>query len=61
MEVSVLIVTKNRVVELDKTLNILNSIIRDQSVEVLVYLDGCTDNSKDLKNIFDKFFLHIDL
>lgn len=52
MEVSVLIVTKNRVVELDKTLNILNSIIRDQSVEVLVYLDGCTDNSKDLKNIF---------
>lgn len=52
MEVSILIVSKNRADELNKTLNILVSKISHKSVEVLVCLDGCTDNSKDLKRVF---------
>jgi GT2 family glycosyltransferase len=50
METSILIVSKNRKEDLLKTLNIIRSLIDESKVEVLVFLDGCTDNSEDLQN-----------
>lgn len=47
---SILIVSKNRKEDLLKTLNILDSLIDKSKVEVLVFLDGCTDSSEDLQN-----------
>lgn len=47
---SILIVSKNRKKDLSKTLNILDSLIDKSEVEVLVFLDGCTDESESLKN-----------
>ncbi|MEZ0129042.1 glycosyltransferase family 2 protein [Flavobacterium sp. LBUM151] len=49
MSVSILIVSKNRKADLLKTLHILDSLIDQSQVEVLVFLDGCTDNSEDLQ------------
>lgn len=50
MKATILIVSKNRKVDLFKTLNILNNLIDKSQVEVLVFLDGCNDDSKSLKN-----------
>lgn len=50
---SILIVSKNRKTDLYKTLLILKSLINCNEVEVLVFLDGCSDNSEDLKAEFD--------
>ncbi|HSD07364.1 glycosyltransferase family 2 protein [Flavobacterium sp.] len=50
---SILIVSKNRKQDLFKTLNILESLIDKSEVEVLVFLDGCTDESESLKNEID--------
>ena len=50
MQVSILIVSKNRKVDLLKTLMILDSLIDKSQVEVLVFLDGCSDGSENLKN-----------
>lgn len=50
MKASILIVSKNRKEDLFKTLNILESLIDKSEVEVLVFLDGCTDQSENLKN-----------
>lgn len=50
MKASILIVSKNRKEDLFKTLNILESLIDKSEVEVLVFLDGCTDESQSLKN-----------
>lgn len=50
MRASILIVSKNRKQDLLKTLLILESIINKSEVEVLVFLDGCTDQSMDLQN-----------
>lgn len=50
MRVSILIVSKNRKVDLLKTLLILDSLIDKSQVEVLVFLDGCSDGSENLKN-----------
>ncbi|MBT0608453.1 glycosyltransferase family 2 protein [Aequorivita echinoideorum] len=47
MDTSICIVSKNRKDDLDKTLSILKDIT-DIS-EILVFLDGCTDNSSSLK------------
>lgn len=52
MIASILIVSKNRKEELIKTLKILDSLIDKSQVEVLVFLDGCTDNSNDIQNEF---------
>ncbi|MTH17545.1 glycosyltransferase [Flavobacterium sp. LC2016-01] len=52
MRASILIVSKNRKQDLFKTLNILESLIDKSEVEVLVFLDGCTDESESLKNEF---------
>jgi GT2 family glycosyltransferase len=49
---SILITTKNRKEELIKTLLIIDSLIDKLDVEVLVYMDGCTDGSEE---IVDKF------
>ena len=49
MQASILIVSKNRKADLLKTLHILDSLIDQSQVEVLVFLDGCTDNSEDLQ------------
>ena len=53
MQVSILIVSKNRKEELELTLKVLFQILDFSKQEILVYLDGCTDNSKDLKDKFD--------
>ncbi|WP_418263871.1 glycosyltransferase family 2 protein [Flavobacterium faecale] len=45
MQASILIVSKNRKTELEKTLTILEKIIDFTTQEVLVFLDGCTDGS----------------
>jgi GT2 family glycosyltransferase len=49
MRASILIVSKNRKVDLLKTLKILDSLIDKSQIEVLVFLDGCTDGSQDLQ------------
>lgn len=49
MQASILIVSKNRKEDLFKTLRILDSVIVKPEVEVLVFLDGCTDDSEDLQ------------
>ncbi len=50
MKVSILIVSKNRKEDLLKTISIINSLIDKSQVEVLVFLDGCTDDSEKLQN-----------
>ncbi|MGY5847684.1 glycosyltransferase family 2 protein [Salegentibacter sp. HM20] len=52
MEASVLIVSKNRCTELHRSLKILQEYIDKEKHEILVFLDGCTDNSKNLIEIF---------
>lgn len=53
MKASILIVSKNRKAELLKTLIILESLIHKTDVEVLVFLDGCTDESTLLMDQFN--------
>lgn len=50
MQASIVIVSKNRKSELEKTLKILQTRIDLSIHEVLVFLDGCTDDSFLLKN-----------
>jgi GT2 family glycosyltransferase len=52
MQVSILIVSKNRKEELERTLFILEKLIDFSSHEVLIFLDGCTDDSEQLSNQF---------
>ncbi|TDP00867.1 glycosyltransferase family 2 protein [Flavobacterium sp. 245] len=61
MRASILIVSKNRKQDLFKTLNIIESLIDKAEVEVLVFLDGCTDESENLKNefIWVKWFISV--
>lgn len=52
MNFSLLIVSKNRKEELAKTLRIISSLHATSNLEVLVFLDGCTDDSSTLQNEF---------
>jgi GT2 family glycosyltransferase len=52
MRASIVIVSKNRKEELDKTLQILEKLIDFSIHEVLVFLDGCNDGSELLKKQF---------
>ncbi|MCC8358530.1 glycosyltransferase family 2 protein [Salinimicrobium sediminilitoris] len=52
MEASILIVSKNRKDELQKTLLILEKCVSKKEHEILVFLDGCTDESGELKQEF---------
>lgn len=54
MEASVLIVSKNRYQDLKRTLIILGNYINSEKHEILVFLDGCTDNSETLIKHFPK-------
>jgi len=54
MQASILIVSKNRKEELERTLLILEKIIDPELHEILVFLDGCTDNSFVLKDKFER-------
>lgn len=54
MQTSIVIVSKDRKAELDKTLSILEKIIDFSIHEILVFLDGCTDNSDELKEVHEK-------
>jgi len=49
VQISILIVSHNRKCELDKTLTILSELIDFTKNELLVFLDGCTDGSEQLK------------
>ncbi len=48
IEVSILIVSKNRKQALQKTLEILETYINYSKHEICVFLDGCTDDSQSL-------------
>lgn len=52
MEVSILIVSRNRKAELQQTLLILEQSIDKSKHEIRVFLDGCTDGSENLKKHF---------
>ncbi len=52
VEASILIVSRNRKKELEFTLNVLAQIIDLSNHEVLVFLDGCSDDSLLLKEKF---------
>ncbi|MBG6062965.1 GT2 family glycosyltransferase [Flavobacterium sp. CG_9.1] len=52
MQISILIVSKNRKEELERTLLVLEKLIDFSSHEVLIFLDGCTDDSEELSNQF---------
>lgn len=52
MKFSILIVSKNRKKDLEKTLYILQSNFDRKQQEIRVLLDGCSDNSSDLTNTF---------
>lgn len=52
MEVSILIVSKNRKEDLALTLSIIERYIDKSKDEILVCLDGCSDSSKDLEKFF---------
>lgn len=52
METSILIVSKNRKDDLRRTLSILEKYIDKSKHEILVFLDGCTDNSSELQLSF---------
>jgi GT2 family glycosyltransferase len=52
MQASIVIVSKNRKEELEKTLLRLEKLIDFSIHEVLVFLDGCSDGSAILKNQF---------
>lgn len=54
MQISLLIISKNRKEELSYTLNRLKSIVDFAVCEVLVLLDGCNDGSEELVNQFDR-------
>lgn len=53
MQTSILIVSKNRKEELEFTLNSLAQMIDFSIHEVLVFLDGCTDDSSVLREEID--------
>lgn len=52
MQASIVIVSRNRKEELEKTLLILEKLINFSIHEVLVFLDGCSDGSELLKTQF---------
>lgn len=52
MQASILIISKDRKAELDYTLQILERIVDLSNNEVLVFLDGCTDESTLLADKF---------
>lgn len=52
MQASILIVSKNRKLELEKTLLVLEKQIDFSIHEILVFLDACSDSSGELKLLF---------
>ena len=52
MKTSILIVSKDRKNELDKTLSILEKIVDFSETEILVFLDNCADSSESLESIY---------
>ncbi len=52
MKASFLIVSKNRKEELSKTLKVLENYGEPGHYEIRVFLDGCTDGSESLKELF---------
>ncbi|MCC4214651.1 glycosyltransferase family 2 protein [Leeuwenhoekiella parthenopeia] len=59
MEASICIVSRNRKSELEKNLRILYSCVQDIACEILVFLDGCTDSSKDLISLFPNCYWEV--
>ena len=52
MKASILIVSRDRKAELQKTLLILEECLQKEQEELLVYLDGPTDGSEELQVVF---------
>lgn len=52
MEASILIVSRNRKAELQKTLEILEKYIEKDKHEIRIFLDGSVDNSSELEKQF---------
>ena len=50
MRASILIVSKDRKEDLFKTLTILELLINKSEIEILVFLDGCIDDSESLQD-----------
>ncbi|HEA29135.1 MAG TPA: glycosyltransferase family 2 protein [Leeuwenhoekiella sp.] len=55
MDISICIVSKNRKAVLHKTLTVLQAAIDHEKSEVLVFLDGCEDDSNELLMEFPDF------
>lgn len=62
IDASILIVSHNRQKELDYTLSILERYVNYKKHEILIFLDGCTDNSEDLTSKFPlvKWFISLE-
>ncbi|QED37754.1 glycosyltransferase family 2 protein [Antarcticibacterium arcticum] len=56
MEASILIVSRNRKRELEKTLGILECYINKDCHEIRVFLDGCSDGSEELEKQFPSVY-----
>ncbi len=54
MKASILIVSKNRKEDLAKTIRIIESYIDPAIHEIRILLDGCTDKSEELQDVFPK-------
>jgi GT2 family glycosyltransferase len=52
MEASILIVSRNRCAELHNTLKMLQDYVNLECHEILVFLDGCSDDSEKLINLY---------
>jgi len=52
LKISICIVSRNRKLELKRTLEILHDYTEATLCEILVFLDGCSDDSKDLVGEF---------
>lgn len=58
MRSSIVIVSKDRKAELDKTLSIVKKMIDFSQDEILVFLDGCTDGSQELETRHPEVHFH---
>lgn len=59
MNASILIVSRNRRADLDKTLSIFHKFLNFEENEICVFLDGCSDKSEVLQKKFNLVNWHV--